>query len=242
MKRFSWVFAAFCVLWSISPATGQKNQPLKVCLVSGSLEYDSNESLAKLQKHLEKKYNIQCSWAKRKAVDDLSGLENLQTCDVAVFFTRRMTIKGEQLAAVKKYCQSGKPLVAIRTASHGFQNWLAFDRIVLGGNYRNHYPSGPICQVKIVPAAETHPILKGVKPFTSVASLYKNIGIAKDTNLLLTGSIPDHIEPLAWTRMHKRARVFYTSLGHPQDFDNEQFLRLITNAIFWTTAKQGKNQ
>jgi len=28
--------------------------------------------------------------------------------------------------------------------------------------------------------------------------------------------------------------VFYTSLGHPKDFENPAFRRLLVNAIFWT--------
>ena len=82
-------------------------------------------------------------------MDELPGLEALDTCDVAVFFTRRLMIDGEDLARVKKYCESGRPIVAIRTASHGFQNWLEFDKLVLGGNYRGHY--GNKLTMKAVP-------------------------------------------------------------------------------------------
>jgi type 1 glutamine amidotransferase len=31
--------------------------------------------------------------------------------------------------------------------------------------------------------------------------------------------------------------VFYTSLGHPDDFKDESFVRLLTNAVFWTAKK-----
>ena len=237
MIRLLWLASLILVAVTAPVGTCQEKNPLTVCLVSGSLEYESDASLAKLKKHLESKYNIRCTMAVRKEKDDLPGLENLKSCDVAVFFTRRMTIKGKQLDMVKAYCAAGKPIVAIRTASHGFQNWLAFDREVLGGNYKNHYRTGPKCQVKFTKAGAKHPILKGVKPFSSVASLYRNTGVAEDVNVLLTGHIPEHSEPLAWTRMHNGGRVFYTSLGHPQDFDNDQFVRLVVNALYWTTDR-----
>src|SRR5207244_13220360 len=112
---------------------------LNLCLVSGSLEYKSDESLSAFQTYLEDNYNVHCSRAFRKADDDLPGLENLEACDVMLLFTRRLTISGEQLERVKKYCRAGKPIVAVRTASHAFQNWLALDKEVLGGNYKNHY-------------------------------------------------------------------------------------------------------
>src|SRR5262249_38813790 len=154
------------------------------------------------QEFLEKNYAVRCSRAFREADDDVPGLENLATCDVALLFTRRLTISGEQLERVKRYCRSGKPLVAVRTASHAFQNWLALDKEILGGNYQNHYPAGPSCKIEVVAKAAGHPILKGFRPHQSVASLYKNTGLAKDAEVLLMGSIPGHREPIAWTRMN----------------------------------------
>ncbi len=218
---------------------GSAEEPalLKVCLVSGALEYESDASLAAFQKWIEASYPVRCSRAFRKADDDLPGLENLETCDVALFFTRRLTIDGEQLERVRKYCQSGKPIVAVRTASHGFQKWLAFDKEVLGGNYSNHYPAGPRTQVAIADSAKDHPILAGVKPFASAGSLYKNPDLAADVTVLLTGSNPEHTEPIAWTRLPKDGRVFYTSLGHQEDFRDPNFQRLLVNAIYWTTKR-----
>jgi putative heme-binding domain-containing protein len=211
---------------------------LKVCLVSGSLEYDSDTSLAGFQEFLEKNYNAKCSRAFRKADNDLPGLENLKTCDVMLLFTRRLTIESEQLDQVKKYCQAGKPIVAVRTASHAFQNWLALDKEILGGNYQGHYGNGPMVEVRIEDKAKTHPILAGISPFQSAGSLYKNSGLAKDVEVLLTGSIPGHSEPVSWARIHNGGRMFYTSLGHPKDFADRYFKQLLVNALYWTTNRE----
>jgi type 1 glutamine amidotransferase len=231
------------------PPTGQRQQPnsappgkndnviLKVCLVSGALEYKSDDSLTAFQKYLEEHCPVRCTRAFRKSDDDLPGLENLETCDVILLFTRRLTISGSQLERVKKYCLSGKPIVAVRTASHAFQNWLALDKEVLGGNYQGHYKEGPVTEVSLFAKAKGHPILDGVEPFRSVGSLYKNTDLAADAEVLLTGSIPGHTEPIAWTRIHKGGRVFYTSLGHPEDFRNVSFRRLLANALLWTANK-----
>ncbi len=231
---------AVCFLLTLADnaKTDEPAKPLRVCLVSGSLEYESDASLAKFQKHLESHYLAQCSRAFIKSENDLPGLENLDTCDVMLLFTRRLKISGDQLERVKKYCLSGKPIVGLRTASHAFQNWLALDKEVFGGNYQMHYKEGPPCEVKFAPGAAKHPILDGVHPFESKGSLYKNTGLAKDVDILLTGSIPDHTEPIAWTRNYKGGRIFYTSLGHQKDFDEPNFLRLISNALFWTAQRQ----
>lgn len=223
-----------------SSALGQetnKPKPLKVCLVSGSLEYDSDASLMRLQKYLETNYAVICTRAFRKSDTDLPGLEKLDDCDVMLLFTRRLKLEGEQLERVKRYCLSGKPIVGIRTASHAFQTWLDLDKEVLGGNYKGHYGEGPLTVVKITDKGKDHPILSGVKPFESPGSLYKNTGLARDASILLEGASGEHTEPIAWTREYKGGRIFYTSLGHQKDFDDGNFVRLVANALYWTARQ-----
>jgi type 1 glutamine amidotransferase len=217
----------------------QPAPPLKVALLSASAEYKSDESLAAFQKFLETNFNAACTpiFGADKG-DTLPGLEAIDSSDVMLLFARRVKLPPDQLDRVKKYFQAGKPVVGVRTASHAFQNWIEFDKEVLGGNYQNHYGAGPEMRVSIVEKAKEHPILAGVKPFTSHASLYKNTGHATDVELLLTGATAEHTEPLAWTRVHNGGRVFYTSLGAPEDFANENFRRMIVNAVFWV-AKRG---
>jgi len=221
-----------------TPVAAADAKPMRVCLLSGSKEYRSNESLAGLQELLERDYLIKCSRAFWTSVDNLPGLEALDDSDVAVIFTRRLQITGEQLDCVKKYCLSGRPIVGLRTASHAFQNWLEFDRLVLGGDYQGHYGKGIVTQASIADGAIEHPVLTGVAPFESPSTLYKNPRLGDDTTLLLNGTITDHVEPLAWTRTHGGGRVFYTSLGGPEDFALAPFRRLVVNALFWTTRRE----
>jgi type 1 glutamine amidotransferase len=230
------LFAAFGAIL-LTSANGA--EPLKVCLVSGSLEYNSNESLAGFQKYLEANYPAKCSRAFIEGKDEehLSGLENLADCDVMLLFTRRLKLSGEQLERIKNYCQSGKPIVGVRTASHAIQSWLDLDKEVLGGNYRGHYKEGPEAEIEIVESVKDHPLLAGVQPFRSAGSLYKNAGLASDCQILMTGKNPEATEPITWTRKYKGGRIFYTSLGHPQDFSEESFRRLLANALFWTAGR-----
>ena len=219
-------------------ALSAQADPLKVCLVSGSFEYDSDKSLEAFKQASELRFEIQCTLLKAAGWEHIPGLEALDSCDVALFFTRRLRISGEELDRVKKYCAAGKPIVGVRTASHGFQNWLEMDKEVFGGDYQNHYGEGPVMEVKIADKRKDHPILKGVVPFRSRYSLYKNPSIASDAEVLLTGSTPEHTEPVAWTRMNHGGRVFYTSLGGVEDFENSTFQRLVVNALFWTSGRE----
>ena len=79
-----------------------------------------------------------------------------------------------------------------------------------------------------------------MQPFRSAGSLYKNEGLAGDVEVLMTGTIPEHTEPITWTRTYKGGRIFYTSLGHPQDFTEESFRRLLANALFWTAGEPAR--
>jgi type 1 glutamine amidotransferase len=215
---------------------------LKVALVSGSFEYKSDDSLAAFQKHLEANFAVECSRVFAKAEKDktLAGLEALDACDVAIFYTRRLQIEGEALDAVKKFVKSGKPIVGLRTASHGFQNWLEMDKEVFGGNYGGHFGAKMVCDVTIAPSGKGHPILKGVTAFKSNGSLYKNPNVAADVTVLLSGAIPGQSEPVAWVRETAGRRVFYTSLGHPDDFKDENFTRMLVNALAWATKTELK--
>ncbi|AWM39566.1 Trehalose utilization [Gemmata obscuriglobus] len=214
---------------------------LRLALVSGSFEYKSDESLGAFQKHLEANYAVECVLISAKAEKDraLAGLEQLEKCDAALFFTRRLQIEGASLDHVKAFVKSGKPLVGVRTASHGFQKWLEMDAEVFGGNYKGHFGAG-VADVKPVEKAKEHPILKGVKSFKTNGSLYKNPNVATDVNVLLQGTMGKESEPVAWTREKDGRRVFYTSLGHPDDFKDENFVRLLVNGLTWATKGELK--
>ena len=89
--------------------------------------------------------------------------------------------------------------------------------------------------LNIAKRAKRHVILDGIRePFASNGTLYKSSPLADSAIALLVGSIPDEKpEPVAWTNKYKKARIFYTSLGHADDFEVPQFRRLLDNAIFW---------
>lgn len=221
---------------------GADAPPLKVALFSGSAEYKSNETLAALKGLLEAKFNCACTL---NLVDDkgtqLTGAKSLETADVAVFFTRRVSLAPDQLDLVRKFVASGRGVVGIRTASHGFQTWLGFDAEVLGGSYSNHYGKDESAEVTINEKAKDHPVLAGIEAFTTGAKLYKNPNIAADDTVLLRAkNASGNVEPVAWTRdpqAGKHGRVFYTSLGDPKDFENPTFQRLLLNAVAWTSGK-----
>jgi type 1 glutamine amidotransferase len=71
-----------------------------------------------------------------------------------------------------------------------------------------------------------------------MGSLYKNQGIADDATVLMTGTNPNTTEPVTWTREVNGGRVFYTSLGYQEDFQEPSFRRLLANAVFWVAGRE----
>lgn len=167
----------------------------------------------------------------------------LTRADLVVLSVRRRSLPAGDLDALKRFLAQGKPLVGIRTASHAFDPktplppqhaaWRTFDPDILGGNYTGHHGAGP--HPTIATSSSDHPLLMGVKtPFIAHGSLYKVSPLARTTTTVLTGSIPDKPgEPVAWCNSRGSARVFYTSLGHPDDFQIPAFRRLLANALLW---------
>ncbi len=209
---------------------------IKLCMLSGSFEYDSRGSLAIFRKRVEAR-GMECVTVEFESEDDDRSLEPIEDADALLVFTRRLNADGRELERFKSCCASGRPIVGVRTASHAFQNWLEFDSEVLGGSYDMHYGAGPIVRVEAAPGAAGHPILEGVQPLESRGSLYRSAPIADDATLLLTGTTDEATEPVAWTRMNAGGRVFYTSLGHQDDFRDPGFLRLLTNGVLWAAGE-----
>jgi putative heme-binding domain-containing protein len=171
----------------------------------------------------------------------------MKSADLLVLFVRRKALPLAQLSLFHSHLDAGKPLVALRTASHAFAiqqslpeglgTWETFDDDVLGGNYHGHYPAKDTAKVEVAAAAAKNPLLAGIEPATwnAVGELYQVSPISEDATVLLTGSLPGKPhEPVAWQRNFNRARIFYTSLGHPDHFAQPQFRKLLANAISWT--------
>lgn len=180
--------------------------------------------------------------------------EALKEADLMVVSARRRATPTAMMDLIQARLAEGCGLVGIRTASHAFAvrgaartklggdpnlaEWADFDPAVLGGNYHGHHAAGLKTVLSGGPGAAASPILTGVDPtaFPGHGSLYQVGPLRDDTTALLLGAIAGQTaEPVAWTRLYgpKPARVFYTSLGHVDDFKEPGFRRLLLNAMLW---------
>ncbi|MDO8544621.1 MAG: ThuA domain-containing protein [Opitutaceae bacterium] len=256
LKRFLLLVS---VLAGIGLSSGfAASRPAHLVFMIGEDEYDTWTTLPEfVEKDLKPRgYRVTIIHADKAEKNDFPGLiAALREADLLFVSVRRRTPLKEQLDAVRAHVAAGKPLLGIRTASHAFALrerdkkpeakfgvWQGFDPEVFGGGYTNHHGAGPKTAITPAPGAEKHPILKGISAAKMVGngSLYKVSPLKPGTVPLLIGTLPDKpAEPVAWTNRHgpKQARIFYTSLGHPDDFKDPQFRRLLVNAIDWAVEK-----
>lgn len=225
----------------VAPAQGDAKRaqakPPHILMISCEDEYDAKETLPAFAKVLNKDdtYRITHLTGNEKKTD-IPGLDAIDSADLIVLYFRRTSLPENQLAKFKAWFEAGKPVVAIRTTSHGFQNWLEFDRIVLGATYGNHYGNkSKGTQISFVEKQADHAILKSLdrKTFHSPMWVYKYTSLADSVTVLMTGKFEDHVEPVTWTNVYKGGRVFYTSLGHQDDFKNEVFVKMLSSGVRW---------
>jgi hypothetical protein len=119
-----------------------------VVLIAADQEYRSEYSMPMLARLLAKHHGFDCTvlFALNKDGDvyptqknrqddktithDIPGIEQLDTCDLVILFSRLITLPPEQMKHVYDYLDSGKPIIGIRTANHGF---IGFEYVKDGG-------------------------------------------------------------------------------------------------------------
>jgi len=216
-------------------------------------EYRTEETLPRFAiAELGKTFRIGTVFGDAKDRNTLPGIEQAQEADVLLLSVRRRNLPKEQLDRIRSHIAAGKGLVAIRTSSHAFhqrdkgapeglEEWRDFDASVLGGNYTNHYGKDLPTFARIAPESADHPILLRLpeEEFRTFGSLYQTSPLAAGTTVLMRGRAEGMKtpEPVAWTNTGPGdGRVFYTSLGHPGDFEVPAFRALLRNAVYWTAG------
>jgi type 1 glutamine amidotransferase len=237
-----------------------------IVFVTGDHEYSGEATLPLIAAELEKNYGFRTKVLKaypdHNSEENIPGLEALKDADVAVFFLRWRRLPADQVKHIEDYLKTAKPVVGFRTTTHAFnypkghelEKWNSFGELAFnappgwGGKANHtHYGHESSTDVTIIPEAANNPILTGVGNNFHVKSwLYKVLPDypAKGSTSLLMGhpinpDKPDAFDnPVAWTGTNTYGgKFFLTTLGHPEDFSQEPFQRLVVNAIHWTAGK-----
>lgn len=114
---------------------------------------------------------------------DIPGLEYLAEANLVILFSRLITLPAEQRQHVHRYLDSGKPLIGLRTANHGFIDLgyekdgrpVNFGEDVLGGSFRNHHGRWHQDSTRgiLVEENREHPVLLGVEDIWGPSDVYR---------------------------------------------------------------------
>ena len=168
----------------------------KIVLVSGDEEYRSEEALPQLAQILSTHHGFECTvlFAQDTAAPgiiqpnygkNIPGLAALDNADLMILFTRFRDLPDDQMTHFEQYLSAGKPVIAIRTATHAFEvkdtaskwrHWSnsfsdstsawdgGFGRLVLGEKWYTHHGHHKHQSTRglIAPGTENHPIVRGI--------------------------------------------------------------------------------
>ena len=172
-----------------------------IVLVSGDEEYRSEEALPELAAILSKRHGFRCTVlfatdpltgnVRPDLATNIPGLEALDHADLLILLTRFRDLPDAQMKHFADYLETGKPIVALRTATHAFQlkssptyarfSWNdkatdgGFGKQVLGETWVSHHGKHNVESTRgVIPQGEVgHPILRGVKDIWGPSDVYK---------------------------------------------------------------------
>ena len=190
-------------LWLTFPGGEGPGKGKHVVLIAAEQEYRSEQSMPMLADILSKHHGFDCTVlfsvndqgevdptlpAPFKEEDKqkyhrIPGLEHLATADCVIWLSRFMQLPDDQMKHFHDYFDSGKPLIALRTANHGFWGGTKYFkdekqislREMLGGTFMGHHGGWhrEATRGMIVPENQTHPILTGVQDIWGTSDVYR---------------------------------------------------------------------
>lgn len=241
-----------------------------IVLISGDEEYRSEEVMPMLGKLLSQHHGFKCTvlfsidptdgYIDANNQKNLPGLEALNSADLMIVATRFRTPSEEQMKPFDAYLNAGKPVIGLRTATHGFRGkWGFFGRQILGeqwaGHHGGHKREG--CRGVVDEKNANHPVLNGVEDVFAPSDVYgtRNLDL-KTATVLLKGAVTKTLDPkspnvegkknepmqsLAWIRDYKspgggKGKAFCTTMGASVDLVSEGSRRLVVNAAIHLTG------
>lgn len=261
-------FALYLIIVSFNTAlTGnEKNsqimgasQPKKAAhivflVTEDSLNYEAHKTIPEFGRLLKERFGYKVTVLLGQGTHGAytyTDFDVVEKADLLIIFARRIALPHKQMEIIKSYINSGRPVIGIRTANHaftvwdkiseGFEDWPEFVATVLGCENRGYGPIDPGTDVSLDVNAINHPVVQKLQSsyWHSKGNIYK-VAPLLDSNItvILRGKADTITEPVAWARRAGRSKVFYTSLGHPTDFQTTPFINLLLGGIKWALTVQ----
>jgi len=210
-----------CAEGAAGPGTGKH-----IVLVSGDEEYRSEQALPQLAKILALRQGFKCTVLfainrKDQTIDpgqrdNIPGLEALDSADLMILFTRFRDLPDDQMKHIVDYVESGRPILAMRTATHAFDlktsltyqqySWNSktweggFGRQVLGETWIDHHGHHGQQSTRgiIANGQESHAILRGIRngEIWGPSDVYEvRLPLPGDSQPLILGQVLEGMRP-----------------------------------------------
>jgi type 1 glutamine amidotransferase len=196
-----------------------------IVFVIGDDEYRSEDLMPQLAKILAVRHGFKCTllFATNKetgeidpgTLDNIPGLKALEKADLMVLFTRFRELPDEQMKYIIDYTNSGKPIVALRTATHAFNYRKnkdspyakysfrdkefegGYGRQVLGETWAGHYGRHQKESTRglVAKGMENHPIVKGIDDIWGPSDVYGLTTLTGDSKPLIMGQVLSGMDP-----------------------------------------------
>ena len=182
--------------WQVYDGYNPDGYGRHIVFISGDEEYRSEEALPQLAKIMAVRHGFKCAVlfaqdpekpgiVNPQILNHIPGLESLRSADCLVIATRFRALPDDQMQEIDDYLKSGRPVVGLRTANHGFRfpedskwhhynhkymgekkDWFrGFGGTVLGSWFFSHHGWHKRESTRgiVEPGKEGHQILQGIK-------------------------------------------------------------------------------
>ena len=196
-----------------------------IVFVVGDQEYRSEESMPAFARMLAARHGFKCTVllpvnaqtgeVDASVIDNIPGLEALRKADLMVLFARWLELPDAQMKEIVDYTNSGRPIVALRTATHPFNYQKhkdspyakysyrstefegGYGRQVLGETWVSHHGAHQKESTRGIPAPgmAQHPILTGVTDIWGPSDVYTITTLTGDSKPLVMGQVLAGMEP-----------------------------------------------
>ena len=211
--------------WTVYDGDGGPGTGKHIVFVTGDEEYRSEESMPQMAKILSVRHGFKCTvlFAINKqtgeidpqTVDNIPGLEALETADLMVVFLRFRELPDDQMKRIIDYTNSGRPILGLRTATHAFRYVEREDspyakysfrsrdpkggygRQVLGETWINHYGAHGKESTRglVAEGMEDHPIVLGCEDIWGPSDVYALTTLSGDSKPLIMGQVLRGMDP-----------------------------------------------
>ncbi|MCG6156235.1 ThuA domain-containing protein [Rubinisphaera margarita] len=198
-----------------------------IVLISGDDEYRSEEAMPMLGQILARHHGFKCTvlFAVNPETGEIEptyqknipGMENLQTADLVILFTRFRALPDEDMKYFDDYLKSGKPIIGLRTSTHAFNfpkdfetsyahyGWNnsntawpgGFGKEVFGETWYTHHGKHKSESTRGIIEEDhaDHPILNGVENLWGPTDVYGVRELPADAEVLVRGQVLTGMKP-----------------------------------------------